>query len=492
MEQEQEKETGWLKQEFLSEDEARRNVAYTSGIPFVILSRDDISPESFYLIPEPLSRAHNIVAYHHDGESVEVMLLDINDLSAVDFLRVKIKVKPRLTNRDSLKQALLMYQKQLKEKFAGLVEKGVEAADSLLRHALHSNATHIHLEPAAAALLVRYRINGILHEAMRLPEHAKEFIQQQIKSLARLFPVTTTAQEGRFRIEHGGEQFTVRVSTVPSVAGEKMLLRLARENHGQKGFTLSALGFHGEGLERLHTLLHQRKGLVVVCGPKESGNTTTLYTLLDELNHPGVALSTIEEKVEYSLPRVSQTQIRSDVGLDLLAGLRAVLRSDPDVVMVSDIRQREVAELAAQSAKRGIFVLAGIEAKSPSKVMDILEPEAPRAIINQRLVRKLCQVCKKSYRPTREELEVFEEAANFGRVLAALKEEDVVNKDKTWKELDFYRAQGCSKCEEGYKGRLGIQEIIEENAEGLTLIEDALFKAVQGLTSIEEVVYLAQ
>lgn len=490
-----EKEVGWLKSEYLGEDEARKETAYRSGIPFVILSREDISSESFSLIPEPLSRAHNIVAYRHDGESVEVMLLDINDLSAVDFLKATMKVKPRLTNRGSLKQALLMYQKQLKEKFAGLVEKGIEAADSLLRHALHSNATHIHLEPAVAALLVRYRINGVLREAMRLPEHASEYIQQRLKSLAKLFPITTTAQAGRFKIEHQGEQYTVRVSTVPSAAGEKMLLRLARESHGQKGFTLSSCGFHGEGLERLHKLLHGRRGLMVVSGPQESGVTTTLYTLLDELNHPGLAVATIEEKVEYSLPHVAQTQTRSDVGLDLLAGLRAVLRTDPDVVMVSEIQQREVAELAAHSAKRGIFVLAGMHAKSPSKVTDILTPHAPHAVVNQRLVRKLCAQCREAYHPTREELDLLSQA-NFGRVLAALKKEGIVDTDKAWKELDFYRVGnkglGCNKCEEGYTGRLGIQEIIEAEREGLTLIEDGLFKAAEGLTSIEEVVYLAQ
>lgn len=506
MEQEKEREDkiGWLKTEYLGEDEARKESAYRSGIPFVILAREDISPEAFSLIPEPVARAHNIVAYRHDGESVEVMLLDINDLSAVDFLKAKMKVKPRLTNRDSLKRALLLYQKQLKEKFAGLVERGIEAADSLLRHALHSNATHIHLEPATAALLVRYRINGVLREAMRLPEHANEFIQQRLKSLAKLFPVTTTAQEGKFKIEHQGERYTVRVSTVPSAAGEKMLLRLAREEYGQKGFTLSSCGFHGEGLERVHELLHERRGLVVVCGPKESGVTTTLYTLLDELNHPGLAVATIEEKVEYALPHVAQTQTRGDVGLNLLAGFRAVLRTDPDVVMVSDIRESEVAELAARSAKRTIFVLAGMQAKSALKVTDILDPSTPRAIINQRLVRKLCDECKETYRGGREELEPLETGANpdasvgvnFGRVLAALKEEGIVDNSKVWKELNFYRpknrGEGCSTCEEGYKGRVGIQEIIEPDGEGLNLIEDGLFKAAQGLTSLEEVVYLAQ
>ncbi len=488
----------------MGEDEARREHAYKSGLPFIILDKGDISLESLALIPEPISRAHNIIAYRHnfDEGEVEVALLDINDLSAIDFLKTKhginrhLKIKPRLTSRDSMKRGLLLYQKQMKEKFAGLVEKGIDAADSLLRHALAHNATHIHLEPAMAAMLVRYRLNGVLQEAMRLPEHANEFIQQRFKTLAKLFPVTTTAQEGRFKFEHLGEQYTVRVSTIPSAAGEKMLLRLAREGYGQKGFTLSSLGFHGEGLESIYELLHDRDGLIVVSGPKESGVTTTLYTLLDELNNPNVAISTIEEKVEYVLPHVTQTQTRDDVGLDLLAGLRAVLRADPDVVLVSNIRQSEVAELAAKAAKRGVFVLAGMDVKSPSKVLNTLEPSKPRAILNVRVVRKLCQECREAYVPSREELEKFEESANFGNVLGALKDEDLVESHQAWKELQFYKpgnnGKGCERCTDGYRGQQGVQEVIGDEIEGLNLVEDGLFKAAQGLTSIEEVVYLAE
>lgn len=487
-----EQEAAWLKGEFTGEDEARRDLAYKSGVQFVVLNRDEISPEVLNLIPEPVSRAHNVIAYHRIDDEVEIALLDINDLHAVEFLKSKYKVRPRLTSRESIKRALLMYQKQLKEKFSGLVERGIEAADSLLRHALHSNATHIHLEPAAAALLVRYRINGVLREAMRLPEHTSGFIGQRIKALAKLFPVSTTAQEGRFKFEHQGEVVTVRVSTVPSVAGEKMLLRLAREEYGQKGFTLSSLGLHGTSLEAVHRLLHGGRGLAVVAGPRESGVTTMLYTLLDELNHPGLSVATIEDEVQYILPQVTQTQVRDEVGLDLLAGFRAILRGDPDVVMVSDIRDPEVAALAALSAGRGMFVLAGMQVKSIAKVIDILEPALPRAIINQRLARKLCDTCKKAYKPAREEMEILEEAANFGRILAALKDEGIVGSEKAWKDVEFYRPKGCRACDEGYQGRLGIQEIIEAQEEGLNIIEDGLFKAAQGLTSIEEVVYLAQ
>ncbi len=160
--------------------------------------------------------------------------------------------------------------------------------------------------------------------------------------------------------------------------------------------------------------------------------------------------------------------------------------------MVSNIREREVAELAAKAAKRGVFVLAGMDVKSPTKVLNALEPEHARAIVNQRLVRKLCQECKQAYVPSREELEKFEEEANFGNVLGALKDEEIVGSRVAWKELEFYKPVGCDSCEDGYQGRLGVQELLGENIEGLNLIEDGLFKAAQGLTTIEEVVYLAQ
>ncbi|MDO8518484.1 MAG: ATPase, T2SS/T4P/T4SS family [bacterium] len=491
-----------VEQGIVGADDVRRASAHMLGIPFVVLGRDDISLEALVLIPEPLSRTHNIVAYRADdpdasvgaGGVLEVALLDIANLGAVDFLRQKHKIKARLTTGDSIKQALLIYQKHLKEKFAGMIEKGAGAADSLLRHALLSHASHIHIEPALVGTLVRYRINGMLHEAMRLPEEAGAFIVEKIKSLAKLFPVATAVQEGRFKFEHAGETVAVSVSTLP-IAGpfdsaqgkEKVLLRLARERLGQKGFTLHALGFHGESLECLHEALERRSGLVLVCGPAGAGKTTTLYTLLDFLNEPGVALATIEEKIEYRLLHVAQTPVRSDIGLSTLAGLRALLRQDLDIVMVGNIDTEEVATLASSVAQRGVFVLAGAQDVS-------LVPDATVTIFLE-LMQKLCQHCKKPYTPTRAEFAALEEnGASFGRVLAALKEEEIVGKKLAWKDLTFYRARavGCEHCEGGYlpaqagKGMVGIQEVVCPNYQGLSLLEDALFKAAQGLVSIED------
>jgi type IV pilus assembly protein PilB len=482
-------ELDWIKGEMLGEDEMRRASAQALGIPFVILSREDIMPEILSLIPEPISRVHNMVAYRAQDGAVEVALLNIADLDKIDFLN--LRVRPRLTNRHSIKHALLLYQKILKEKFAGMVEVGVDAADSLLRHALHNNASHIHLEPAAAGMLIRYRIRGVLHEAMRLPQEAGDKIAEHLKSLAKLFPVSTTFQEGRFKVAHGDGSVAVHVSTVPTARGEKIHLRLARERQGQTGFTLQSLGFHGVGLERLHEVLQKQSGVLVVCGPEGSGKTTTLYTLLDEMNAPDISIATIEKTIEYHLPHVAQTRVRPDVGLTTVAGLRALLRKDNDVVMVGDIDSADVVALMTEAAKRNIFMLGAVE--------NIELVENIGTLINQRLVKKLCPYCKESYKLSRQELDALEGSTDFGKVLAALKEEDLVRSEMQWKEMQFCRAVGCDQCEDGYlpdgkagKGKIGIQEIIDDSYKGLNLIEEGLFKAAQGLTSVDEIIELAQ
>ncbi|MDE1925268.1 MAG: Flp pilus assembly complex ATPase component TadA [Patescibacteria group bacterium] len=491
-----ERELDWLKGDMLGEDEMRRGAARSLGVPFVILSREDISPDALTLIPEPLSRAHTIVAYRAEDGTVEVALLDIADLEKIDFL--KLKTKPRLTNRESVKLALLQYQKILKEKFAALSQRGVEAADSLLSHALQSNATHVHLEPAAAGMLVRYRIRGALVEAMRLPQEVGEKINAHFKSLAKLFPVSTAFQEGRFKVSppaqagHNDEPVSVQVRTVPGVRGEKLHLRLAREKQGQTGYTLESLGLHGGQLERLHEFLDKREGLLLACGPRGSGKTTTLYTLLDLLNSPHLSIATIENSIEFHLPLAAQTRVRPEIGLTIDAGLRALLRTDHDVVMVGDVNSRDTVALMQAAAKRGVFMLGATEDSSLVEGAD--------CVINGRLVKKLCQHCKAAYTLLRDELEMFETGAgpdasvgaNFGKVLAALKEEDAVSQEKQWKDLQFYKPAGCEKCDNGYKGYVGLQEVIVAGESGLNVIEEGLFKAAQGLTSVEEAAKVAQ
>jgi type IV pilus assembly protein PilB len=505
-------EQGWLASEFLSEDEMRRSRAHALGIPFVLLGKADVSPEALMLIPEPLSRAHSVVVYHFAGDAVEVALLDIADLDKISFLHAGKKIKPRLTDQASITQALLLYQKHLKEKFGSALQAG--DADALIRHAALSQASDVHLEMFPGGMRVRYRIQGALHDAMRLTAEAGDTLVRSIKSLAKLFPIAVI-QEGKFKIEDENEEaIAVSVANLPGVAGEKITMRLAREHAGQQGFTLTALGLHGKALEQTHAMLHARSGLVLVCGTEGSGKTTTLYTLLDQLEG-GRAIATIEETIEHRLLHATQTQTRPEAGLTMLAGLRAVLRSDPDVVLVGTIGSAETALVALEAAARGVLVFAAIDARSAAGAIEkLLSFDIPPKLIasnllgvlGQRLVKKLSDNKGVAGRLSREEAADLDESANFGCVLTALKEEGQVHEHAAWKDVSFL-SDGETK------GLIGLQEVLaitsaikemilqkagledieaEARREGmLTLVEDALFKAVQGLLSVEEVLEVA-
>ena len=462
----------------LSEDEVRRASAHALGIPYVSLSREDIELEALTLIPEPVSRAHSIVAYRRSERGVEVALLDMADLPALDFLKQKHKVLLRLTSRDSQKRALLLYQKHLKEKYGVALEgaHGPAALDALLLHATSQGASVVHIEPLPAQagresgdFRVRYRVHGSLHEAMALSKKAGESIMRRIKEFA----------ETKLTVALGDQTIKLRIETTPVVGGEKLALYLTREP-GQYGFTLESLGLHGEALEHFDTALRRKTGLIVVVGPQKSGVTTTLYTVLDMLSHPSLSLASVEETIGHRLPHVAQTEVQSAWGLSAAAALRAQLRQDPDVVMIDDVKDEGVLLLAGQAAKRSL-VLVGTDESVPT----------PSALltVRQRLVRKLCKNYREEHRLSRAESAAFEGTANFGRVLASLKEEQVVPKNISWKDVPFYRAEACGQCKGGLHGVVGVFEVLDSSGElvGLSLAEDALFKAAQGITSIEEV-----
>jgi type IV pilus assembly protein PilB len=510
---------GWLGAEFLSEDETRRRQAQDLGVPFVVLSRDDISPEALVLIPEPLSRAHSVVAYHAAGGAVEIAALDIGALEHLSFLQPQIKVRPRLTDQASMTQALQIYQKHLKEKFGSALHEG--DVEALILHALGSQASDVHLEVSGAGTRVRYRIQGVLHDAMRLSAEAGAALVRGIKSAAGLFSIAVV-QEGKFKIAKSGdangkdnEAVLVSVANLPGVEGERLTLRLSHESAGHQGFTLSALGLHGAELERVHTMLHARSGLVLVAGKSGSGKTTALYTLLDQLHRNHALVVTIEENIEHRLPYATQTRTRPELGLTMLAGVRAALRSDPDIIMVGAIDSAETAEVVLKAASRGVLVFAGIDAKSAARAVEKLlsfdlSPQLIAAnllgVVGVQLAQKLGEEKGVEEKLSRADGALLEPLANFGRVLAALKDEDQVHEHAAWKDISFYRG-GEPIVFIGLQEVLSVTSIIKEmivqsaDAEDievagreesmLTLLEDALFKAAQGRVSIEEVEELA-
>ena len=532
---------------FMSEDDLRRVESYVLGIPFVSLKDNKIDFEILSLIPEPVARNHNIIAYQKTDDTLEVAMLDTADLPAIDFVKKKVglKIQPRLTDTESMREALRQYQKTLKDEFGDIImkessalkvvvdENGEEVSeedlkkmaedlpvvrivDTLLRHAIIQGASDIHIEPMEESVLVRYRIDGILHDAMTLPKHAAGTIAARIKVLSNLkLDQKRLPQDGRFKMEMDGQKVSFRVSVLPIYWGEKIVMRLLREN--RSGFNLEGIGFHGRTLERVHGAMKQTTGIILVTGPTGSGKTTTLYTILDLLNTPEVNISTIEDPIEYQMPRINQTQVKSDIGFTFSAGLRSLMRQDPDIIMVGEIRDEETASLAINAALTGHLVLATVHTNSASgtvaRLIDMgvesfLLTSTLRVAVGQRLVRRLQEDQREEYNLSANEKAELAKHADLDVILAAMKEEEIVKSSATWNTIPFYRPKEGAE-ETAFKGRTGIHEVLtvtptvkelvianktadeiaaQARKEGmLTMLEDGIYKAARGVTTIEEV-----
>lgn len=526
----------------VGEDDMRRMQAHILGIPFMSLSGMKIDFEVLSLIPEPIARANNVIAFRKTAASLEVAMLDTSNLEALNFIKKKtgLKIEPRLTDMNSLKAALLQYQKSLKDEFGDIIKTAslsvqdssnldtaglqklaedvpvVKVVDTLLRHAVIQDASDIHIEPLESMLLVRYRIDGILHDAMELPKNIADGITARIKVLAHLkLDEKRLPQDGRFRMESDNERVAFRVSVMPTYFGEKTVMRLLREGGG--GYTLDSLGFHGAGLERIHSAMKNATGMILVTGPTGSGKTTTLYTILDLLNTPDVNISTIEDPIEYQMPRINQTQVRADIGFTFASGLRSLVRQDPDIIMVGEIRDTETASLAINAALTGHLVLSTLHTNSAAasiprlvdmKAEPFLLVSTLRVIVGQRLVRRL-NADREEYRLSDVELKQLEGVVNIERVLSILKEEKYIPARAGIRDVPFFKPKEGGISADGYSARMGIHEIlpitfqireliekgasadaIQEQAkrEGmLTMAEDGIFKAARGITTIEEV-----
>jgi type IV pilus assembly protein PilB len=360
--------------ENVSPEEIARLEAYLAGIPFVDLKNRPIDFALLSLVPEPVARTHNVVAFSRKGDTLEVALLDLGDVAAIDFLREQgLRLLPRLTDRESMKQALLSYQERLKAEFGDRIREEVsklkeeklapELADMLLTHALLQGASDIHLEPRDDHSLVRYRIGSLLRDTMVLPARAVSALARTMRHLAG---VGSEHSEGRFRIETGSENVLCRFSLLPVAEGERITIRVAK---GQAtGFTLEGLGLEAEAVEELYRALVSGPGLIVVAGPAKSGKTTALYTMLDVLNAPHKNILTLEDVIEAKLPRVGQARIRPEAGFTYPHGLRTLLQQDPDVIMVGNIPDPETASLVTQASHRHL-VLASLEADSPQAAL---------------------------------------------------------------------------------------------------------------------------
>lgn len=537
-------------EKFIEKDDLLHLKAYVLGIPFIDLEKEKIPIDTLKIIPEPIARKHNIVAYRKKGKNLEVAMLNPEDLQTIEFIKKKanLKVSPRLTTLESIKSALMQYEESLETEFENMIKRkegdlnGVEMierkkpkkkekeelakaagempiiriVDTLLKHSILQHASDVHIEPGEKEIVIRYRIDGVLHDAMILPYRVYHGIVARIKVLACLkLDEHRLPQDGRFKIKTKDYKISFRVSILPTFLGEKIVMRLLPET--SRVTTLEELGFAGEVLEKIHFNIKRPNGLILITGPTGCGKTTTLYSIMDILNIPEVNISTIEDPVEYTMPRINQTQVKPQIGLTFANGLRALVRQDPDIIMVGEIRDNETASLAINAALTGHLVLSTLHTNSAAgaiprlldmKVEAFLIASTLKLVIAQRLVRRLCLRTNKHIL---DEVEIKNLSKRYdtNKILNILKKEKTIQKNQSWQDIEFGMPKETENCLEGYKGRCGISEVlqisesvkeliikeettgkIQERAEKegmVNMIEDGFVKAVRKITSIEEV-----
>ncbi len=546
-----------ISKKILTPEDLLQVKGHLSGVPFINLEKTIVDPEILRLIPKETAKAYNIISYRKTGNNLDVAMLNPDNLQALDFLKKKtgLEIIPSLTNEASIENGLKQYEGSLEEEFSKIVSQAsknsgssapivfkgeldiaemeqespenlqkiaeklsiVKITDSLLRHAVLQNASDIHIEPTENAVVVRFRIDGILHDVMILPKALYSGLIARIKVLSNLkLDEHRLPQDGRFKIESDTYKFSIRVSIIPVSDGEKIVMRMLKEE--SKGLTLESLGFSGRALDIVKRNITRPHGMILVTGPTGSGKTTTLYAVMDILNTADVNISTIEDPIEYRMPRINQTQIKPQIALTFANGLRSLLRQDPDIIMVGEIRDDETASLAINAALTGHLVLSTLHTNSASgaiprlldmKVEPFLIASTTNVIIAQRLVRKLCPDAKEAYNLSPEEVKTLGKDYDLEKILLVLKEKELVLKNDDWTKIKFYRPKPTDSCPDGYKGRLAINEVLEVSGEikkliakegtsdeiqdqakkeGMrTMLEDGFIKVAQGITTIEEI-----
>ena len=542
-----------LKQEKLIDDEdLAKAMAAVFNLNYSPLLNFKIEAKFLKMLPVDLARNYEVVIFNQTKGVLEAAMVDPNNLKAkeaVDYIaREKgLKVKYYITSEDIFKGLIKQYsglkrevsealdvakdkieeqeekkkkvQKEEEIEYISEVVKSAPVAKMvsvILKHAVDGKASDVHIEPYSDSSRVRYRIDGVLHTSLVLPKYIHASLVSRVKVLANLkIDETRIPQDGRIRLNIMGRYIDFRVSTLPLYDQEKVVMRILDTSSG--ALTLDQLGFEGHNLEIIQENIKKPHGMLLVTGPTGSGKSTTLYSVLNILNKEGVNIVTLEDPVEYYLTGVNQSQIRPEVGLTFATGLRSILRQDPDIIMVGEIRDNETAELAINAALTGHIVLSTLHTNDAfgavPRLMDMkVEPfliaNTLNAVVAQRLVRKICAECKVEINlPERAKNEVWNQLKT---VPESSLPEELKGGIKSGKNLKFYKGKGCPACNStGYKGRIGIvevlgitdnlQQIIVNNKMGQEFREEALaqgmigmqqdgmLKALRGITTIEEV-----
>lgn len=521
-----------LEHNFATPEQVNRAKAQVLGVPFVKLEGKAIASDILNLIPEPVARRYKLIPFDKNGNTLMVAMADPLDLQVTQFIEQKsgMRITRFLASTGDILSSISEQYSQnlttdvvsaLKEVSSVSGEKQIELdkaevireapvaniVTQLLEFAAKTKASDIHIEPEEDRTRVRYRVDGILHEKVLLPKKVHDAVISRIKILANLkIDEKRLPQDGRFTFAFGGEDIDLRISTLPTVFGEKVVLRLLPKS--QRPPTLPELGLRASALKNLEGQLLRSHGIILVCGPTGSGKTTTLYSILSKISSSRVNILTIEDPVEYQVAGANQVQVNPAIGLTFANALRSFLRQDPNIIFVGEVRDTETAELAIQAALTGHQVFSTLHTNSASgalpRLLDMgVEPfllaSAVNAVEGQRILRKLCQ-CKVVYTPPPEVSD------NIRRTLGSL----VGNK-----QIQLYKAKGCNLCgNQGYLGRVGIFEVLVVNEKIMRLIlsrastaeiekqavedgmitlkQDGYLKAIEGITSLEEVLRVAQ
>ncbi|MDP3986314.1 MAG: GspE/PulE family protein [Candidatus Veblenbacteria bacterium] len=510
------------------------------NLPFIDLTDRELAREVVQLLPFELAENYQLVTFEREGNEVSVAMVNPGNFKAIEAIEFRARDqgwKPKyfITSPESLASAFKQYGSlstevkealtQAEEKYGdvpeleeakGKLEEVVKTAPVakmvavIFRHAVEGGASDIHIEPVQEETRVRYRIDGVLHTSIVLPRYIHSAVISRIKVLSNMkIDETRVPQDGRIRLTIGGRSVDFRVSTMPLLSSEKVVLRILDTAAGLKKF--DELGFSGRTLEVVEENLSKAQGMFLVCGPTGSGKSTTLYTALNKLNDEGSNIITLEDPVEYYLEGANQTQVNSEVGLTFASGLRSILRQDPDIIMVGEIRDVETADLAIHASLTGHIVLSTLHTNDafgaiPRLVDMHVEPFLIASTINvvvaQRLVRRICHYCATEAQVPAELVTKIKQAlAELPETARALLPKD------EWK---FKKGEGCARCNfTGYRGRVvmaeafsnthELQEVIvaglnpgalraEFKRQGMmTMQQDGLLKVLQGITTVEEV-----
>ena len=545
-----------LEHKILSEVQLGQKIGEYINVPFVTIEPKDIPDDVLKRIPEHIARQYNVVLFAADDNGVlSLAMEDPDDVQALNFIQKEIgyNIKVFLATKNNILDCLENYRGNITDELDEVVsiQSGAESdsqnvseeeisenspiaqtVNLLLEYAIKSGASDIHIEPREDFVQVRYRIDGVLKEVNKLPRNVQGALVSRIKILSNLkIDERRVPQDGRFKIKVSGKQYALRVSTLPIADGEKIVMRILDESN--QAVALDSLGYWGLSLSTLKDAMAQPNGMILVTGPTGSGKSTSLFSVLSELNTPDVNISTIEDPVEYKIPGVNQTQTNSKAGMTFASGLRALLRQDPNIIMVGEIRDGETANLGVQAALTGHLVFSTLHTNNAAtclpRLLDMgIEPfliaSTVKAVIGQRLVRRLCMHCRQQYVPDAGELAYIVQMFNLKqgsmRRLHALEQQAAADKiggntplgstDVTIQYLWRPNPEGCDECgHNGFKGRVGIYEVlgisipiqkmitanatsneIQQQAinEGMvTMQTDGFVKSLRGVTTLEEV-----